>query len=399
MRGSLRHRDGAWRLQVYAGLDPVTGKEIRVTRTVAGPDTRAGRKAAEEALARLVLEVSAENSRIGEDPTLGEVIDRWIALHAADWSPTHLRETRWQAQHRIPAELAATPVSKVRPVDLDQLYSRLRVRGSVKGGPLAPATVRHVHSLLHGALGQAVKWGLIASNPAMAASPPRVPTTDIRPPSPDAVAAALATVAGEDQGLYTFLRLAATTGARRSQLCALHWTDVDLEAATIVFSRAVVTGEDGLVEKGTKNGRTWKVALDPTTHAQLERWRRLAVERALALGARPGTYVFARDDHGEAPWRPDTATKRWVRLRDRIDADGNPLHDLEGVRLHDLRHFVTTQMLAAGVDHRTISERLGWSSMAMLNRYGHFMPEKDREAAVLMEAVLRPDPALVQRKL
>ena len=48
-----------------------------------------------------------------------------------------------------------------------------RRHGGQQGRPLAPNTVVRIHALLHRALGQAVKWGWLTSNPASAASPPR----------------------------------------------------------------------------------------------------------------------------------------------------------------------------------------------------------------------------------
>ena len=73
----------------------------------------------------------------------------------------------------------------------------------------------------------------------------------------------------------------------------------------------------------------------------------------------------------------------FISLRDRVG--------LRGVRLHDLRHMHTTQLLAAGVPVRTVSGRLGHANAATtLNVYGHFLEASDREAAAVMAALLGP---------
>ena len=61
-----------------------------------------------------------------------------------------------------------------------------------------------------------------------------------------------------------------------------------------------------------------------------------------------------------------------------------------GVRLHDLRHYVATRLLASGIDVRTVAGRLGHRNPATtLNVYAHFVPEADEEAASALSEVLR----------
>ena len=81
--------------------------------------------------------------------------------------------------------------------------------------------------------------------------------------------------------LALFVRLAALTGARRGQLCALHWSDVDLDAATIRWTRSLVKVPGGTVEKQTKTGARWSVALDPATVGALKEHRKRCVESAM----------------------------------------------------------------------------------------------------------------------
>ena len=95
----------------------------------------------------------------------------------------------------------------------------------------------------------------------------------------------------------------------------------------------------------------------------------------------PDAYVFSYELDGSEPWRPDSATRRFVKLRNRLG--------LEGVRLHDLRHYVATRLIASGVDPRTVANRLGHASpTTTLSIYSHFVPEADRDAAELLGSLL-----------
>lgn len=100
-------------------------------------------------------------------------------------------------------------------------------------------------------------------------------------------------------------------------------------------------------------------------------------------GAGEPQWVFPSDRNFDLPMRRDTMTHRWIRLRDQVDAHGQLVHPhLQGVKLHGLRHFMATRMLAQGVDVRTVAGRLGHANPATtLKVYAHFIPEADRAAA------------------
>jgi integrase len=386
MKGTARKRGpGKWQIQVYAGKDPRTGRDIRVTRSVAAPHTRAGSKIVDQALAALIVEVETGRINLGEDPTLTELLDRWMAARSPEWSPKTTMENDRNIRLKIVPKLGKMRVSKIRSMHLDSFYAELRRRGGAEGGPLAPASVRKVHVILHAAFAQGLKWGLLASNPADAATAPSIPPSRITPPSPDALAGALTRIDELDPDFGVYLRLAATTGARRSQLCALRWTDVDLTGATITFARGMVDGGRGVgvVEKTTKTGQIWKVSLAPGTAKRLEVYRAVCVSRAEAAQVElpADAFVFPVPVDGSHPWRPDNVTARWTRVRNKVG--------LDGCRLHDLRHYVATQLLGAGVDPRTVAGRLGHANPNVtMTVYGHFLPEKDRAAADFLDELL-----------
>jgi integrase len=221
-----------------------------------------------------------------------------------------------------------------------------------------------------------VRWGWLPINPAAAASPPKVPMPGLKPPVPADIARLFALAQERDPELAVFVMVAAATGARRSELVAVRWRSVDLDAGTVVIERGVVMGPDGLVEKGTKTHGIRRVSLDATTVGQLRAHRRRLLDRAMVCGIAlaEGAFVFTASIDGSIGWRPDSTTRAFRRLCEQLG--------LEGVRLHDLRHYVATRLLAAGVDVRTVAGRLGHRNAATtLNVYAHFLAEADRDAA------------------
>jgi integrase len=379
MRGHLRRRGDAWELRAYAGRDPVSHREVYRTRTFRG-----GKREAEKALANFVQEV-AGGGHAASDATVGALVGQWFELAKADLSPSTVRGYERSIRRYIQPELGNVPLRRLQVAQLDQLYAQLRQRGGHDGGPLATATVRQVHAVLRRALQQGVKWGWIDSNPAVLATPPRVRNRQVQAPAPAAVVRLIEQARVENMDLAAFLQLAATTGARRGELCGLHWDAVDFPRGTVTIARSVVDGARGaLIEKDTKTHSVRRIALDQTSIQVLKEHHERCVERANAFGAHlcDEAYVFSRAPDCSLPWPPNDVTHEFIRLRDQLG--------LNTIRLHDLRHFAATRLLGAGIPVRTVSGRLGHSTASTtLGVYAHFLAESDREAADTIEDVLR----------
>ncbi len=379
MRGSMRQRsEGSWELRVFVGRDPLTGRRKYLTKTVRG-----GKREAQRALAALVAGPAPVVS--AATMTVGQMLEQWFEQAEGSLSPSTADHARTILDAHLLPHIGETPLRKLTTAKVDALYRHLSQRGGRGGKPLAPATVRRTHNVFHRALGQAVRWGWLAVNPAASASPPRLPARDIRPPSPEQVRLLFARAAEENPAFAVFLQLAAATGARRGELVALRWTDVNLGTGIVTIARGAVKGKDGLVIKDTKTHGTRRVALDQGTVAVLTAHRQAAesVARACETVLPDDAYVFSDAPAGRSSWRPWVVTQAFARLAERA---GMP-----EVRLHDLRHFVATRLLSNGVDVRTVAGRLGHKNPNVtLSVYAHFLPEADREAADLLGRILAP---------
>ena len=263
----------------------------------------------------------------------------------------------------------------VTPFVLDGLYQQLAHDG------WSVFRIRRVHEIVGASYRKrAIPFRWAISNPARDVRPPALPTAEIRPPSTEEVQRLLAAASGP---LRVFLRLSANTGARRGEVLAIQWRDVDLDAGRIVIRRSVVhTPTSGLVIRETKTGRKGhrtigigrSVVADLATHSEEQ-----AAQASEQLLPAP-SWVFSHDG-GVSPWRPDFVTLKFNRLR--------KSQGLDHVRLHDLRHFVATSMLSDGVPLATVSRRLGHArSSTTLDRYSHWMPAVDADAADRLDARL-----------
>ncbi len=379
VRFMIRERGpDTWQVVVYAGRDRATGREVRVRRTVHG-----GIRRARQVERDLASEAVAARRREHANVTVSELLARWLEHAEPDLAPSTAHTYRSYIDRVIVPRIGTVPIAELTTADLDRLYSALR-RTKRKGKneqPLAAATIRQVHAILRRALRQAVRWGWLDRNPAAEASPPAQGQTRATAPEPDVVVRLLDAAAAIDADVAVFLRLAVITGARRGELCALRWTDVDLDAgsATIARSLTALPGR-GIEEKPTKTGGVRPVALDAATveHLRLLKGRQLDLCRELGATADPGGHVFTTLPG--RPWRPDRATALFRLAAGTAGFSG---------RLHDLRHFSVTQLLAAGFPVRQVGARVGHASAKMtLDVYGHAIPAADQGLAAALAAAL-----------
>jgi integrase len=208
---------------------------------------------------------------------------------------------------------------------------------------------------------------------AQRALTPKVPSYEPRrAPESDVIRAAIAAANGVGPHLGAFLRLAAVTGARREELCALRWNDFDASALTVRIDEAV---------KKTGGGT---LVLGPTkTHAQ--RW--ISVDEitfTLVTALRNGTtsddaFVFGTED-GASPIAPDAWTNRWRRVREKVPG-------AEHVRLHDFRHWQGTQG-AQVAPLPVVQARLGHSRLSTTGIYAKGRSAADVAAAAALAAEL-----------
>jgi integrase len=374
MQGNVRQRGAAsWELRVFIGRDPVTGRKRYVTKTVRG-----GKREANRELVTLLY--SAQQGALSRSTaTVADLLNAWFEHARPDLSPKTVRETRGYIDRNLIPALGGVRVDRLRADRIDAYYRALRSR---RTRPLAPGTIRRIHGILRRALQQGVRWGWLNANPAAVASPPRIPASRLTPPRPEDIASLYRLAERVDPDLAVFILLAASTGARRSELIALRWSDIDLENRSVRIGRGIVLGLGGLVEKDTKTHSVRTVALDDATVSAMTIHRAGALARLAEAGFDwcSASFVFTPTVDGSTSWFPDSASRRFRRLCEAAK--------ISGVRLHDLRHYVATRLLSDGVDVRTVAGRLGHRNAATtLNVYAHFLAETDRDAARQLGAI------------
>ncbi len=337
-------RPGVWEVRVFTGYGP-DGQPTQASRTVRGGKRDANRVAAE-----LTVRPSNTGGR-----TVRDLVEQWFETNEPRWAEATRRDNRSRMKLLFDDPISRVGVARLSPQEIDKWITRLRKSG------LSHAAIRNRHQVVRAALSQAVRWGWVVSN---AASATRVaqPKQRVRGAmSAEDVRRVIDAADSFDPAAGLALRLAAVTGARRSELAALRWDEVADDRVTIdsaICTERVGSQEDRqrpiLYDSATKTGNRRSVALDPET---------LAVIESLRAEREPWSpWMFSIT---ERPPNPDRVGNWWRRARHLAGIDPQ-------WRLHDLRHWSATMAIASGHDIRTVAGRLGHSNAAMTLRvYAH----------------------------
>jgi integrase len=312
MSGHIRRRgEQSWELKYEAGTDPRTGR--RITKYASFKGTK------REAQAELVRLMDAVRRGDYIDPskvTVSEFLDRWDKDWATNNVSPKTRERFSQLiMHQVLPNLGNMPIQKLRAVHLSELYGRLLRNGRVGGGELSAKTVGHVHRCLRRAFGHAAQWGLITQNPAALVHPPRVHQAEIEILRENEVEAMLTSLRDRNALLCTIAIVALGSGLRRGELCALRWSNIDLDSRTLRVEQSLEQTRAGLRFKApkTKHGlRT--MTLPASVISELRAHWRTQNEQRLALGigrSTPQDLVFPAWDH--RPLMPNTLSREWSR--------------------------------------------------------------------------------------
>jgi integrase len=381
MRGSVVKRGNGYTIVVELDRDPITGR--RRQKWHSGYRTK---KDAERALTELL---AAKDSGTYLEPTK-ETFNIFVPLWLAAIKPTirpstHYSYSRNLQLHVLP-QLGSVQLRRIDAGMLNGLYAALLADGrkNYAGGGLSPRSVRYIHTIIHRALRDAVKWGRLARNPAEAADPPKA--TGGRPESITWTADQLRTFLEATRGsrYWVAYLLLATTGLRRGEALGLRWQDLDLDAGRASIRQTVIAIRHTVLisTPKTASGRR-TVTLDTGTVAALREHRaRQAAERLLmGAGWTDNDLVFCHPDGTMV--HPERFSRGFLEAVERIG--------LPRIRLHDLRHGWATLALQKGIHPKVVQERLGHANIAItLDTYSHVTAGLHEEAAEDVAAMFLP---------
>jgi integrase len=288
-------------------------------------------------------------------------------------------------RNHINPNAGGVSLAKLTPSHVQGLY------GAMERAGVSPRLRQLAHAVLHRALKQAVKWGLVPRNVCDAVDPPLVPKKEMCVYSTQEVAFLLS--AAEGHRLEALIVLAVCTGMRQGELFGLQWPDIDLDERSVFVQRQLeeVNGKLALTEPKSAKGRR-RVELPVFAVDALLRHKALMLAEGYLEGP-----VFCDTQGGwlrksnfiRQVFRPLIRKANEHACRQAAEKGEKPVR-LANIRFHDLRHTAATLLLAQGVHPKVVQERLGHSQISLtLDTYSHVLPTMQKEAAAKLDGLFR----------
>jgi integrase len=364
-------RDGTTRWYFIIDL-PTSPEGRRRQRKQRGfTSEKAAAKAEREALAAF------SNVSLAADGSVTVELELWLRERELDVQETTVANYRDIIRCYVTPHIGARQLYTVDKRVVHDLYRTLEQHGGRDGAALSRTTVRLVHRVLTKAfkdLGVALD-GVRQPRPHQRESTGR-----------KGVWTPAECVQFLDHHATHRLRvawvLAIVVGMRRGELAGLKWHNVDLDRRLLLVHWQRTASSTGVVEKEPKGKSRRAVAIGPAVVAELRaHLTRQESEKARAgVVYRDGGYLFCRED-GQ-PYYPNYFTDQWAEAC----ADAK----VASIALHDARHTSATAGADAGVPEHVMQRRLGHAdSRTTREVYTHVLPESERKAAEIMEAILR----------
>jgi len=330
------------------------------------------RDEAQKKMRRGQRDIDAGLPIVGDKQTVDQFLSTWLETAKQQLKPGSFHRYETNTRLHILPVIGKHALSKLTPQHVQALYTQKMESG------LSSTTVRQIHLILHRALKDAQRMGLVQRNVTEMVRPPR--TRKIEMKTLDARQVDLFFEAVANERLEALFVLAVTTGMRQGELLGLRWQDVDVDKGVLHINRTLYMRGGSIILSEPKTLHSKRtIHLTKLAIYALRKHRIKYLQEALAFGP-----TWNAEYNLVFP----TSTGNPILASHLVE---QPFHrvlkkaGLPMIRFHDLRHTAATLMLEHGINPKVVSEILGHSDIAItLGVYGHITPRMQQMA---MEAI------------
>lgn len=364
--------------------DPVTGEYERRRHQVSG-------KLSEREAQQLCDQWLKRQDRLHRPKrcgSLGEECLDWIRMRSkSGLKHRSVKDYERAAKRLIMPRIGGLSVDEVDYYDINNFYDELIESGREDGKGLSPSSLSQVHAVLRGTFDNLTARGIIVANPMRSISRPRGDSrkeavslseddaarlyTEMRDMATDESAGA-SQASMRDRNMAMAVLISLATGMRCGEVCALRRCDF-VGGSMLVVEGTVSEATNPPERTAPKTAKSRRnVSIEGgdlsgliAVHLRWQESYLSGIDRSTPIITVDGDLI-----------RPSFLSKWFSRLKLQLDLPSE-------VTFHSLRHTMATQMIQAGEDMRTVSERLGHASVEItLSIYAHKVPGRDQQASV-----------------
>ncbi len=275
---------------------------------------------------------------------------------------------------RIVPLIGNKKLKDITPLVLDNMYQKLKIGKT--GKELGYESMYNLYKVVNVMFNQAIRWEIMDKNPNLKANKPKKIRTEKCFYDLNQVKKLLDVLDNESLKNKALIVLALDSGARRSEICALRWSDIDFDTRMMSITKSLKVVEGVVDEKTTKTESSIRtIKLSESTINLLKEYKEWQEAYKKVYKRRwtgKDNRIFTSVDGGYMhPSTCDHIIRKIVRK-----------YNLDHISFHELRHTCASLLINSGIDPKTVSKRLGHADTSItMEIYTHVFQESKNACA------------------
>lgn len=281
---------------------------------------------------------------------------------------------------RILPIIGKIKLNKITPLILDNLYLKLKI--GEKGQELGYHSMYSFYKLINVMFNQAIKWELLDKNPNLKANKPKREKKERNYYDLEQAQKLITCLEKENIKYRALITLALDSGARRSEICALRWTDIDFKTNTIKITKSLKVVKGVVDEATTKTDSSKREIIISNTTMEIlkeyKEWQDSIIAKKGKSWNNENRVFTSKDGNYIYPTTCDHTIKKIVKK-----------YNLAPISFHELRHTSASILIYKGINPKAVSERLGHASTDItMEIYSHVFDVTKKASANIFDEVL-----------
>lgn len=272
-------------------------------------------------------------------------------------------------------------LNKITHTMLNEMYRKLK-KGN-KGKELSYSSMYDYYKIINVMFNQAVYNGLLSENPNLRANKPKKEKSEQKFYDLEQVKKLLSCLENECIKYKTLITLALDSGARRGEIVALKWSDLDFNTGALKIDNSLKVVKGVVDEKKAKTNSSNRIIyLCSATLDVLREYKEWQDNCIKELGKNWKNENRIFTDELGSYMNPGTCYKIFTKITEK--------YGLEHIRFHDLRHTSASVLIHKGINVKAVSQRLGHSSINITNDiYAHTFESAKVESAIAFNEIIK----------
>ena len=375
--------NGTYLVRISCGRDIMTGKQILRGRIFkpSKPDLSQERfqKELNEFIEDFTDELQCErNRKKPENKIVSDFAKEYLSIQKTSLSPGSYDFYQHIIEKHILPMFGRMRLRDIKTYHVQDFIMKLNSmpRNDGKSGHISPQTVKRYTTVLRSMLTMAYKMYYMDDDVGLSRrlTFPKEHYQEVDVFTIEEAKAILAAAKTEPINIRLLIELALFTGMRRGEIVGLKWSDINFDKQCLSVRRSIYKPKaEKSIEKEPKSHSSFRtIALPNCLCETLEEYKKSQEQYSLSLSTWQNLDYIFTDDSGNV-MNPQTPTKQFSHFLAR--------HNIRHLKFHCLRHTSATILLATGCDIKTVSARLGHSSIETTDIYVHKLESVDKQAA------------------